>query len=417
MQIVVARYNENIDHLKIFNDITVIYNKGEELMPDKGNTTFKNIIKLINVGREGHTYLYHIINNYYKLADKTFFMQAKTNDHKMLNIIEYFKDNNFIGKISTLNIQLLKNEIIFDKKYLKEYKKGLLLKSKYTPFNFIQIILGIDISNDIEFNLIWGANFAVSRELIHKKPIEFYKNIIKYLEFHNNPEEGHFFERSWYLIYNHPKFITKNKILYHFCDNINQNIIKKCESIIINDINMNDIDEIHLWTNNIDNNNKNTNIKYLNNYNYINIYPIIKNNSFLFYFSDECNLMLEFNIFNIFEIIFTKTNILVSDIKNQIEYSFEINNIHYFLIKWNNEYLYINDFDIKFIEEKCLDEENTINNIKVKSFNSFITYNINEIYYKRIYIFYTTLNRVNKIFYKDYYEDKYTVQLDINYLL
>ena len=71
IQFVVARYNENIDHLKIFNDITVIYNKGN----DDIDNIYKNVIKLINIGREGHTYLYHIINNYDNLAHKTFFMQ------------------------------------------------------------------------------------------------------------------------------------------------------------------------------------------------------------------------------------------------------------------------------------------------------------------------------------------------------
>jgi hypothetical protein len=401
MQIVVARYNENIDHLKILNDIIVVYNKGNNNIYYK----FNNIINLINVGREGHTYLYHIINNYYNLANQTFFMQAKTSDHKMLDFIEYLKNNDFIGKLSTLSTELLKKNIIFDKKYLKEFKIGLLLKSKYNPYDFITNILGIDINNDSEFNMVWGANFVVSRELIHKKPIEFYKNIIKYLEYHNNPEEGHFFERSWYLIYKHPNFTIKNKILYYYSDNINTNIIKKCESIIIDNI---DVDEIHIWTNKISN--KELNIKYLNNYQYINIYPIIKNNSFTFEYTNICNLILEFDI-DIFEIFFTQSNIKIYNLKNTNEYIFDIpmKDIKSFIIKWDEE-LYIDQYNIHFKSTNLI-------NVKVKSYDSFINYNVNEIYYKKTYIFYTILNRVNKIFYKDNFEDRYTCELNSDYLI
>jgi hypothetical protein len=400
MQIVVARYNENIDHLKILNDIVVIYNKGNNIY-----YKFNNIINLINVGREGHTYLYHIINNYYNLANQTFFMQAKTSDHKMLDFIEYLKNNDFIGKLSTLSTELLKKNIIFNKKYLKEFKKGLLLKSKYNPYDFITNILGIDINNDSEFNMVWGANFVVSRELIHKKPIEFYKNIIKYLEYHNNPEEGHFFERSWYLIYKHPNFTIKNKILYYYSDNINTNIIKKCESIIIDNI---DVDEIHIWTNKISN--IELNIKYLNNYQYINIYPIIKNNSFTFEYTNICNLILEFDV-DIFEIFFTQSNIKIYDLKNINEYIFDIpiKDINSFIIKWDEE-LYIDQYNIHFKSTNLI-------NVKVKSYDSFINYNVNEIYYKKTYIFYTILNRVNKIFYKDNFEDRYTCELNSDYLI
>lgn len=430
IQIVVARYNENIDHLDFFNDITVVYNKGN----DNINQIYKNVIKLINVGREAHTYLYHIINNYNNLAERTFFMQAKTDDHKMLEFIEYFKDKYFIGKISNLYTKLLKKPIDFDKKYLISHKNNFLLRSKYIPYQFIKNILGIDISNDNKFDMIWGANFVVSRDLIHKKPIEFYINIIKYLEFYNNPEEGHFFERSWYLIYNHPNFIKKDKILYYYCENITMNIIKKCDEINMDNY---DIDEIHLWTNNykiLDKNNI-VDVKYLSNYQYITIYPIIKNNSFTFYYTNSCDLILEFDK-NTYEIIFTpnfinvyyvlpETHVEVQELEQMRKLPLSVINnkfiIKYplkkmvkysFLIKWDNDNLYIGNFNIKF--ESIISE---IINIKVKSFDSLINYNINEVYYKRTFIFYTVLNRVNKLFYNNNFEDKYTFELNQNYLL
>jgi len=65
-EIVVARYNENLSWLKkLPKDIIItVYNKGNDDI---------NIpsIKLPNIGRESHTYLYHIIKNYNNLADQT----------------------------------------------------------------------------------------------------------------------------------------------------------------------------------------------------------------------------------------------------------------------------------------------------------------------------------------------------------
>ena len=49
-------------------NIVTIYNKGDSHIP--------NSISLHNVGRESHTYLYHIVNNWDKLADRTVFFQG-----------------------------------------------------------------------------------------------------------------------------------------------------------------------------------------------------------------------------------------------------------------------------------------------------------------------------------------------------
>ena len=59
--LIIARYNENLEWLKKYQDFKIIiYNKGQKL---KKNRLF-NIIDLENVGRESHTWLFHIVNNY-----------------------------------------------------------------------------------------------------------------------------------------------------------------------------------------------------------------------------------------------------------------------------------------------------------------------------------------------------------------
>jgi len=284
-QIVIARYNEDINYLLKYSNISIVYNKGDN------NIDLKfNYINLPNIGRESHTYLYHIIKNYDNLANKTLFIQGNIKDHKLYPLDYYLYNNDdFVGYKSKYSINLLKKNIIHEGKYLRELKQGNLKKSKYTPYEWINLI-GIDISNNMEFfEMIWGANFSVSKDLIHKKSKSFYENIIKYVEYDNNPEEGHYFERSWYLIFNHPILKKKKIILYDFF-NINNKInMEKYNNILNDDF----IEEIHLWNNNTIN--EKFNIKYINSVKYIKIYPKIVNDSFLFHINNNLHMLLNFN--------------------------------------------------------------------------------------------------------------------------
>ena len=261
-QIVVARYNEDISYLSIFKNIIIIYNKGIDNLPFNFTS-----IKLPNIGRESHTYLYHIIKNYDNLANKTLFMQGKVSDHKILPIMDYFKDDDFIGNRSVHNIDLIKNNIKHTGKYLKELNSGYLKKSKYTPYEWINNI-GIDISDDDKFEMVWGANFSVSKELILKRPKIFYENLIKYVDYDINPEEGHYFERAWYLIFNHTKIKNfKTVTSYLVNDQNNKNT----------SIKMTGSNEINIWKNVWTSDLK---IKYINYFKYVEIYPVIYNDNY-----------------------------------------------------------------------------------------------------------------------------------------
>ena len=67
--IVNARFNEDLKWLEDFTDFNIhIYNKGN-------NIDLKNVV-LPNIGREAHTYLTHIVNNYDNLDDFIVFCQG-----------------------------------------------------------------------------------------------------------------------------------------------------------------------------------------------------------------------------------------------------------------------------------------------------------------------------------------------------
>ena len=46
-----------------------------------------------------------------------------------------------------------------------------------------------------------NAIFAVKKENIINKPLEYYKKLILEVNHNINSTEGHFFERSWYYIF------------------------------------------------------------------------------------------------------------------------------------------------------------------------------------------------------------------------
>lgn len=71
VNIIIARYNENLEWALPYNDIAFIYNKGDDNIPN-----FSNRVNVKNIGREGHTYLYHILNRYCELSNRTIFLQA-----------------------------------------------------------------------------------------------------------------------------------------------------------------------------------------------------------------------------------------------------------------------------------------------------------------------------------------------------
>jgi hypothetical protein len=93
-ELVIARYAEDIswvnngntgDNNFYFSDYFITcYNKGKTI----ANCNNCNIIKLQNLGRESHTYIYHIVKNYNNLANVTVFTMGSCMDpHK----IEKFK--------------------------------------------------------------------------------------------------------------------------------------------------------------------------------------------------------------------------------------------------------------------------------------------------------------------------------------
>ena len=72
-ELVVARYDEDVEWCKPFN--CTVYNKGATI--PLGRAPGFRLVGLPNIGRESHTWLTHIVDQWTTLADNTVFMQVR----------------------------------------------------------------------------------------------------------------------------------------------------------------------------------------------------------------------------------------------------------------------------------------------------------------------------------------------------
>lgn len=208
-QIVISRYNEDLSWVKqiVNEDIEIfIYNKGPKIIEEYSSKV--KISDLENVGREAHTYLHHIINNYEELPEKIIFTQAHPDDH----VSENFKSDlldflNSSDKFKYFSKDILEMRIYPDGVEESGILNGSFWRNKHS-LGSCCVTVPFELIPQIESKK-WifgtGAIFGVSSGSILKNSKEFYQRGLDILEKSLDPTsspEAHAFERSWYLIFN-----------------------------------------------------------------------------------------------------------------------------------------------------------------------------------------------------------------------
>ncbi len=151
-----------------------------------------NEILLDNVGREGHTYYKYIYDNYDNLDDFSIFLQGNPFDHSpnILNTLHKYIDN----KNKNIYFEHISEWIIKCNLNGCKHHYGLPLVDVYEK------VFGQRKEN-MDFIFGAGAQFIVSKEVILKRPKEFYLKIIELLNKSINPIEGFVIERFHKLIF------------------------------------------------------------------------------------------------------------------------------------------------------------------------------------------------------------------------
>ena len=210
-RLIIARFNEDLEWLKKYDDFKItVYNKGESLSDDK----FFNVINLENKGRESHTWLFHIVKNYYHLDEINIFLQGEIDD---LNCMAYKNPKNYLKKINKYGFSVSRYGLLGpfhwdrdvninkDIRYKNQWENNEISRSNIGFRNFAK-----ELFPDIPLFVAtsYGGCFAVKREAIHLNEIIFYKKLLKLLSKHKNPIEGHYMERLWCYIF------TRNRPLF-----------------------------------------------------------------------------------------------------------------------------------------------------------------------------------------------------------
>lgn len=208
--LIISRFNENLNWLKAYQNYNiVIYNKGEELT----SNSFENVIKIDNVGRESHTWLYHIVENYNNLDKVSIFLQGRIDD---LDCMSYKNPNKYLKKINKNGFAASRLGLLGPfhwghnvgiehiPKYAAQWDKNEISRSKYGFRKFAKKLFP---EIPIFVATSYGGCFAVKKELILSYKVDFYKKLLETVSKHKNPIEGHYLERLWCYMF------TKNSLL------------------------------------------------------------------------------------------------------------------------------------------------------------------------------------------------------------
>ncbi|QDK77666.1 DUF3431 domain-containing protein [Spirosoma sp. KCTC 42546] len=192
IELVVAHYTENLNWLRnLPAGLTkTVYSKSPDPVSEH------TVIPLPNVGREAHTYLHHIINRYDSLAEWTVFCQGKPFDHaydfkKTLREL-VTEPLSFQGKEFHWFGHLIDTDDNLGHRLFQPWSKnddgrGLDLVGFHRTL--------FDSDGPTLYTFVLGAQFAVHRNLLHQKPVSFYKRALEISVLF--PDAAHCFERSW----------------------------------------------------------------------------------------------------------------------------------------------------------------------------------------------------------------------------
>ena len=232
--IVISRYDENLEWI---NNLSTkanlfVYNKGSQFQIPE-NIKNGNFINLPNVGRESHTWVYHIYKNYENLSDNIIFLQGRIDDLGCMayqDISKYIKGlekelfcASRLGLLTPFHWNNDNLSIPWDKRYKTSWDQGKISKNQlgFREFSkqlFPNISLFVPTS--------YGGCFSVRKEAVQQYQKNFYLKLLNFLDKYEHPIEAHYLERLWCYMFSKNSLIYKS-ILDVFKTKIERNLLNK----------------------------------------------------------------------------------------------------------------------------------------------------------------------------------------------
>lgn len=244
MEIVVARYNENLswileilERTSEFENLKItVYNKGntpavidsynesnekflKRLELQRSRVTF---IQLPNVGVCDQTYLHHIVSRYDSLAPSTLFLPGSAYDDET-------KRPRLLVLMQSLIVAMKSKEVPIPE-VTAVISIPWVFKSTYVSFSRRKQVDTYECSDsrnrdgnqtihqstlrpfgkwyDVHLNPVLGparnvtlkGMFMVGKSKLLKRPLSMYTKLLDMVSHHRFPEEAHYIERSWHAI-------------------------------------------------------------------------------------------------------------------------------------------------------------------------------------------------------------------------
>ena len=217
IDLVIARYKENLEWLPEYADIPfrriIVYNKGPSEFVCPAMKSPCIVKSLPNVGVCDHTYHYHIVEEYHDLADITIFLPGSANlpnkSSRKEQVIEYALKGEpalfgrYIGNVRDHadNFHITSWQVTDP--INRDAGSGItLIPATHRPFGawFDHYLKG----NECPFITYTGL-FSLSKDMITKHNIYYYKIFLEQLSHDKYPEAAHYMERAWAaLVYPFP---------------------------------------------------------------------------------------------------------------------------------------------------------------------------------------------------------------------
>jgi hypothetical protein len=159
-EIVIAKFREDVAWADCYHDNVTIYSKD---LFDAGRYPI-----LPNLGRDAGTLLHHIVERYDSLAERTLFLQGNPFDHPLLSIPDFATDPGPFTSGPTNENRMgwsphwTKPDQRIDAPVMQEF----LRLAECDP-------------NIVIFRWTSGMQFAVSREQIRRRPLDYYRRLFE----------------------------------------------------------------------------------------------------------------------------------------------------------------------------------------------------------------------------------------------
>jgi hypothetical protein len=208
-EIVISRFNESLNWLnnKKFNDYNIIcYNSGNDTNFYKPSNM--KVVNIKNIGKEAYTYLYHIINNYNKLANITIFIPGSCENNDRQIMIDIILDNikyNQTVFISSKHNNVQNNLYNFKLDYWCSTSNENFIKNNNCNLNLSTIRpFGLWYQNMFgnlkTTNVNYRGVIAIHKKHILQRHKSSYEKLLTEIKSPND-EVLHYFERSWEAIF------------------------------------------------------------------------------------------------------------------------------------------------------------------------------------------------------------------------